>query len=182
MDYTLVIDDNDLILRSLARALRTQAQHAITTTRVAEAKRLVEQEAPAAVVTDLRLPGHCGPDFIEWMRGRAPITPLYVYTGIDCSRLAALCGRLGANDYFVKGRDTRRLLSALRGMHEPLSARLEPEILKCIVTSEDQRRSHVLGVLELCNGNVSETARLLAVPRPTLQRWLRAYAVTSTTA
>lgn len=177
--YTLLVDDNELVLRSLSRALRARRQRVITATRVAEAKQLAEQDPPGIIVTDLRLPGHSGLELIEWVTARAwkvPV-PVYVFTGVDCPRLAARCGRIGATDYFVKCRDNDALMGVLLGPRAPLSVKFESDVLKHVVTSDDDRRWHVLGVAELCNGNVSEAARLLAVPRPTLQRWLRDYGV-----
>jgi two-component system, response regulator RegA len=175
--YTLLVDDNELVLRQLARALRAQGRHVVTATRVPEAKQLAEQRMPGAIVTDLRIPGHSGLHLIEWVRSRQWSMPVFVFTGLDSPRLAALCGRFGATDYFVKSQDTHALLQALLGPREPLCATFESDILKHVVTSEADRRAHVLGIAEICNGNVSEAARLLDVPRPTLQRWLRDYGV-----
>jgi two-component system, response regulator RegA len=173
----LLVDDNEFLLRSLSRTLRSRGRRVLTAARVADGKQLVEQESPAVVVTDLRLPGESGLELIEWLRARSRDLPVYVFTGVDCPRLAAQCGRLGATDYFLKCRDDEVLMRVLFGPNEPLSVKSESDVLKHVVTSESERRWHVLGVAELCNGNVSEAARLLAVPRPTLQRWLRDYGV-----
>jgi two-component system response regulator RegA len=173
----LLVDDNEFLLRSLARTLRGRGRRVLTAARVADGKQLAEQESPAVIVTDLRLPGESGLELIEWVRARSRDLPLYVFTGVDCPRLAAQCGRLGANDYFLKCRDDDALMRVLIEPGEQLSVKSESDVLKHVVTSESERRWHVLGVAELCNGNVSEAARLLAVPRPTLQRWLRDYGV-----
>lgn len=149
----------------------------ITATRVAEAINLAKQDLPGAIVTDLRLPGLSGLHLIEWVRAQSWDMPVFVFTGLDSPRIAAQCGRIGATDYFIKCRDNDALLQALLGPAQPLPVKFESDVLKHVETSEEDRRRHVLGVVELCNGNVSEAARMLGVPRPTLQRWLREYGV-----
>lgn len=125
MRYVLVVDGNELVLRGLARALRSPDRHVLTTTRVAEAKSFVDEAQPEVVITDLKLPEQSGFHFIGWIRARLPALPVYVFTGVDSWRIAVRCGRLGATDYFVKTRDTSALIRTVGGTPDPAAAILE---------------------------------------------------------
>jgi two-component system response regulator RegA len=173
----LMVDDNDLLLSATARLVRGRGHEVVTANRIAEAKAVASQIQPGVVITDLRFSAQSGLDLLEWIKTRWREVPVFIYTGLESWRLAALCGRLGASDYFVKLRDDDAMHRAIDGTVEFIRAGDPGDLGKHVASSDAAQRTHVLAVLELCNGNISETARLLDVARPTLQRWLREYGI-----
>jgi len=68
----LVLDDDDLIVRSVARALRSRGLLVEGTTDPAEAIAWARREAPHAVISDLHMPRSCGATFLTTVREIAP--------------------------------------------------------------------------------------------------------------
>ena len=72
----LVVDDEANIRRVLATKLRRAGYRVVVAATGEDAKRAVDEQSIAAVLTDLRMPGVDGFALLEHVRERAPATPV----------------------------------------------------------------------------------------------------------
>ncbi|MBS2016194.1 MAG: response regulator transcription factor [Deltaproteobacteria bacterium] len=109
----LIAEDDDLVGRSLQRALGQHGRTSLVTT-IDDARTALAAETFSAVVVDVGLPDGSGLDLIPHARCQDPTLPALVLSGqVDASRLAE-AHLLGAH-YLLKPVDTTQLgLFALR--------------------------------------------------------------------
>jgi two-component system response regulator RegA len=163
----LIVDDDKPFLQRVARAMETRGYIVRTADSVAEGVKLVESAAPAFAVVDLRLDDGSGLDVVEQVRRRRPDSRVVVLTGYGNIATAVTAVKLGAVDYLAKPADADDIDAALtRG---PSEKALPPENP---MSADRVRWEHIQRVYELCERNVSETARRLNMHRRTLQRIL----------
>src|SRR5262245_10797356 len=100
--HILVVDDDPLICRQLAR-LYSQSNYRATIANLAEeALAILEDEDIDLVVTDIRLPGMSGVDLAKQIVERWKDIPVIVMTGFaDVSEAVNLL-KVGVSDYIVK--------------------------------------------------------------------------------
>jgi len=110
--HILVVDDNAALRRGIARAL-AEAGHSVaeeaTGTGAVERLRDGAQEAPDAVVTDLRLPGADGLAVLRAARARDSRTAVVLMTAFGTIELAVAAMREGAFDFVQKPFDLEQL-------------------------------------------------------------------------
>ena len=134
---------------------------------VADGLLQVEKAAPAFAVVDMRLGDGNGLDVISALKKRRPEAHGVVLTGYGNIATAVNAVKLGAIDYLAKPADADDVVNALlaiegRGAEPPENP----------MSADRVRWEHIQRVYELCNRNVSETARRLNMHRRTLQRIL----------
>ncbi len=127
----------------------------------------VHAKTPAYAVVDMRLEDGNGLDVIELIRARRPEAKVIVLTGYGNIATAVNAVKLGAVDYLAKPADADDVLAALE--RSPDDKALPPENP---MSADRVRWEHIQRVYELCDRNVSETARRLNMHRRTLQRIL----------
>jgi two-component system response regulator RegA len=128
---------------------------------------MVRRSAPAFAVVDLRLGDGNGLDVIEALHAARPEARAVVLTGYGNIATAVTAVKLGAIDYLAKPADADAVYGALVGDSDSRT------VLPDNPMSADRVRwEHIQRVYELCNRNVSETARRLNMHRRTLQRIL----------
>ena len=163
----LIVDDDKPFLQRLARAMETRGYVVDTADTVAEGIRKAEAAPPAYAVVDMRLEdGNCL-DVIELVRKRRPDSRVVVLTGYGNIATAVTAVKLGAVDYLAKPADADEIHFALT--REPGEHAAPPENP---MSADRVRWEHIQRVYELCDRNVSETARRLNMHRRTLQRIL----------
>ncbi len=100
----MLVDDDGVCLAMLARALRRRGFDVSTYNDPLRAMEHLEDVRPAAVVTDVRMPGMTGLDVVREVRGRlgeqAP--PILVVSADGDEAILTEAFRLGAADYLVK--------------------------------------------------------------------------------
>ncbi|MEX0853695.1 MAG: ActR/PrrA/RegA family redox response regulator transcription factor [Bauldia sp.] len=163
----LIVDDDKPFLQRLARAMEARGYAVDTADSVAEGIKKVEAAPPAYAVVDLRLNGGNGLDVIELLRRRRPDSRVVVLTGYGNIATAVTAVKLGAIDYLAKPADADDIHLALT--REP-GEKAEPPANP--MSADRVRWEHIQRVYELCDRNVSETARRLNMHRRTLQRIL----------
>ena len=163
----LIVDDDRPFLQRLARAMVSRGYVVDTAESVAEGVKKAEAAPPAYAVVDLRLDGGSGLDVIELVRRRRPDARAVVLTGYGNIATAVTAVKLGAVDYLAKPADADEIHLALT--REPGQKAQLPENP---MSAERVRWEHIQRVYELCDRNVSETARRLNMHRRTLQRIL----------
>ena len=166
-EVLLIVDDDKAFLQRLARAMEKRGFVTETAESVAEARSRIEASNPSFAVVDMRLEDGNGLDVIEILRARRPEARAIVLTGYGNIATAVTAVKLGAIDYLSKPADADEIFSALKQQsHE----RAEPP--ENPMSADRVRWEHIQRVYELCDRNVSETARRLNMHRRTLQRIL----------
>ena len=163
----LIVDDDKPFLQRLARAMESRGFIVDTADSVAEGIRKAEAGPPAFAVVDLRLEDGNGLDVIELIRKRRPDSRMVVLTGYGNIATAVTAVKLGAVDYLAKPADADEVVAALT--HDGTAKAAPPENP---MSADRVRWEHIQRVYELCERNVSETARRLNMHRRTLQRIL----------
>ena len=163
----LIVDDDKPFLLRLARAMESRGFVVDTADSVAEGIRKAEAGPPAYAVVDLRLEDGNGLDVIELIRKRRPDSRMVVLTGYGNIATAVTAVKLGAVDYLAKPADADEVVAALT--HDGTAKAAPPENP---MSADRGRWEHIQRVYELCDRNVSETARRLNMHRRTLQRIL----------
>jgi two-component system, response regulator RegA len=162
----LVDDDRSFVLR-LARAMEGRGFEVRTAHSVAEGLSLIREKAPAFAVVDMRLEDGNGLDVIAELAKARPDARTIVLTGYGNIATAVSAVKLGAVDYLAKPADADDVTDALLA---PANEKAQPP--ENPMSADRVRWEHIQRVYELCNRNVSETARRLNMHRRTLQRIL----------
>ena len=163
----LIVDDDRPFLSRLARAMEARGFIVETADSVATGIEQVRKAAPAYAVVDMRLEDGNGLDVIAALHEARPTARAIVLTGYGNIATAVTAVKLGAVDYLAKPADADDVYSALRA--DPETKAPPPDNP---MSADRVRWEHIQRVYELCNRNVSETARRLNMHRRTLQRIL----------
>ncbi|MCC6625015.1 MAG: EAL domain-containing response regulator [Deltaproteobacteria bacterium] len=98
----LVVDDDALVLRALARGLRAVAIEVLEARDAGEAEALLESERVDAIVSDVFMPGVDGMALLRRVRERDPDVPFVLLTGQPELASATEAVALGAFHYLTK--------------------------------------------------------------------------------
>jgi two-component system, response regulator RegA len=164
----LVVEDDDVLRRRLARAFRERGFHVREAAGAAEAVRLAQEEPPSHAIVDLRLGERSGIDVVRALCGATPGVAVVVLTGYGSIATALAAVRLGARHYLTKPADVDEILAAFA--RECPAA--EPSAPAAVPTLARVEWEHINRVLADCGGNVSLAARRLGIHRRSLQRKL----------
>jgi two-component system response regulator RegA len=167
-DKSLLLVDNDNPFRErLARAMEKKG---FVVTQAEGVKRGVESvkiKKPAFAVVDLRLNDGNGLEVVKEIQSSNFESRIIMLTGYGNIPTAVAAIKEGAIDYLAKPADADDVEKAL--LADPESKPLPPENP---MSADRVKWEHIHRVFELCNRNVSETARRLKMHRRTLQRIL----------
>ena len=163
----LLVDDDDAFLKRLAKAMEKRGFLPELAATVAEGKLVAHNRPPAYAVVDLRLEDGNGLAVVEALRERRPDCRIVVLTGYGAIATAVAAVKAGATDYLSKPADANDIIQALLSKGADL-----PPPPENPMSADRVRWEHIQRVYELCERNVSETARRLNMHRRTLQRIL----------
>jgi two-component system response regulator RegA len=163
----LLVDDDEPFLRSLAKAMEKRGFSVSTADSVAAGRTLAATRPPAYAVVDLRLADGNGLDVVEAIRERRPDARVVVLTGYGAIATAVAAVKIGATDYLAKPADANDIFDAPLARPDGM-----PPPPENPMSADRVRWEHIQRVYELCDRNVSETARRLGMHRRTLQRIL----------
>jgi two-component system response regulator RegA len=163
----LIVDDDASFGQRLARAMEKRGFIPETAESVADAAVLLDRRAPAFAVVDMRLGDGNGLEIVERLHKHRPDARAIVLSGYGNIATAVSAVKLGAVDYLAKPADADDVCAALtRTSDEPPAPPDNP------MSADRVRWEHIQRVYEMCDRNVSETARRLSMHRRTLQRIL----------
>ncbi len=162
----IVVEDDQPFLNRLSRALDARGFEVKTADNVKDGLDLIRLRAPAFAVVDMRLNDGNGLEIIEALSEARPDARAVVLTGYGNLASAVTAVKLGAIDYLAKPADADDVVSALIATGQKAEPPENP------MSADRVRWEHIQRVYELCNRNVSETARRLNMHRRTLQRIL----------
>jgi two-component system response regulator RegA len=163
----LILDDDEPFLRRLSRAMEKRGFEVTAVDSVAAARAHADAHPPAYAVVDLRLEDGNGLELVGQLRERRPDARIVVLTGYGAIASAVAAVKIGATDYLAKPADANDVTCALLA-HESG----HPEVPENPMSADRVRWEHIQRIYELCDRNVSETARRLNMHRRTLQRIL----------
>ena len=163
----LIVDDDEPFLRRLSRAMEKRGFEPEMAGSVAAGKAIATARPPAYAVIDLRLEDGNGLDVVETIREKRPDAKVVVLTGYGAIATAVAAVKIGATDYLSKPADANEVTAALLATGDEL-----PPPPENPMSADRVRWEHIQRVYELCDRNVSETARRLNMHRRTLQRIL----------
>ena len=167
-DKTLLIVDDDNPLRDrLARAMEKKGFEVTQAESVKKGISQAKNTPPAFAVVDLRLSDGNGLEVVKEIRKLKKDSRVVMLTGYGNIPTAVAAIKAGAIDYIPKPADADEVEKALLATSE--SKAIPP---KDPMSADRVKWEHIHRVFELCNRNVSETARRLKMHRRTLQRIL----------
>ncbi len=168
-DRSLLVLDDDAVLRNrLGRALESRGFAATLVETVAAAVDAVRAAPPAFAVLDMRLEDGSGLRVVEALREARPDAKIVMLTGYGNIATAVAAVKAGAVDYLSKPADADDVVKALLAA----AGGVAPAPPDNPMSADRVRWEHIQRVYELCERNVSATARRLAMHRRTLQRIL----------
>jgi len=163
----LIVEDDKPFLTRLARAMETRGFVVDTAESVEEAVGKARANPPAYAVVDMRLGDGNGLDVVAAIREKRADARTVILTGYGNIATAVTAVKLGAIDYLSKPADADDIVAALI---RDTSGRVAPP--ENPMSADRVRWEHIQRIYEMCDRNVSETARRLNMHRRTLQRIL----------
>tara|TARA_A100001011_G_scaffold389299_1_gene470523 strand:+ start:165 stop:758 length:594 start_codon:yes stop_codon:yes gene_type:complete len=163
----LILDDDDPLRGRLSRAMEKKGFEVKEAKTVAESLSVIRNLAPRFAVIDLRLEDGNGLDVVKELSTIKKDCRIVMLTGYGNLPTAVAAVKAGAIDYIAKPVDADDIEAAL--LASPESKATPPENP---MSADRVKWEHIHRVFELCNRNVSETARRLKMHRRTLQRIL----------
>ena len=163
----LLVDDESPFRERLARAMEKKGFQVSQAEGVQKGIEFVKSKKPGFAVVDLRLGDGNGLEVVKEIQSSNSKSRVVMLTGYGNIPTAVAAIKQGAIDYLAKPADADDVERAL--LDYPNSKAAPPENP---MSADRVKWEHIHRVFELCNRNVSETARRLKMHRRTLQRIL----------
>ena len=167
----LIVDDDNPLRDRLARAMEKKGFQVTQAESVDKGINQAKNSPPAFAVVDLRLGDGSGLEVVKEIRKNKLDSRVVMLTGYGNIPTAVAAIKAGAIDYIPKPADADDVESALLA-----NPRLKATPPENPMSADRVKWEHIHRVFELCNRNVSETARRLRMHRRTLQRILNKHA------
>ncbi len=163
----LIVDDDNPFRERLARAMEKKGFIVSQAESVKAGIERVKSKNPGFAVVDLRLNDGNGLEVVKEIQKNNSKSRIIMLTGYGNISTAVAAIKEGAIDYLAKPADADDVEKAL--LADPNRKAAPPENP---MSADRVKWEHIHRVFELCNRNVSETARRLKMHRRTLQRIL----------
>jgi len=163
----LIVDDDNPFRERLSRAMEKKGFIVTQAEGVKKGIESVKLKKPAFAVIDLRLADGNGLEVVRAIQNLSTNSRIIMLTGYGNISTAVAAIKQGAIDYLAKPADADDVEKAL--LADPNKKAQPPENP---MSADRVKWEHIHRVFELCNRNVSETARRLKMHRRTLQRIL----------
>lgn len=167
----LIVDDDDVLRTRLASAIKSRGYEVMTAANADEALAIVDTWCPDLAVLDLKMPGMNGLELLTRLREKCATTRCVVLTGWGSIANAIAAIRAGAVNYVTKPADAAEVLAAFETAEVPEP--LTDEVELPAPSLAEVEWNHIQRVLTECDGNISQAAEMLDIPRRTLQRKLK---------
>tara|TARA_B100000029_G_scaffold408471_1_gene409732 strand:+ start:102 stop:674 length:573 start_codon:yes stop_codon:yes gene_type:complete len=163
----LIVDDDNPFRDRLSRAMEKKGFKVMQAQNVKQGIDQAKNSPPAFAVIDLRLEDGNGLEVVKEIQNHNKDSRIVMLTGYGNIPTAVAAVKAGAIDYIPKPADADDVENALLAI--PEAKAIPPENP---MSADRVKWEHIHRVFELCNRNVSETARRLKMHRRTLQRIL----------
>ena len=114
MNKILVVDDQKTVCYSLQRFLGSEGYNVFTAVSGEEALKIVNDEIPALVIMDVRMPEMDGIEVLEKIKKSHPKIQVIMMTAFSTTEKAIHAMKLGAYDYIIKPFDNDELLIRIK--------------------------------------------------------------------
>ena len=149
----LVVDDESSVCLVLTEGLSALGYECQACLNGEDALNLMQQQPPDIVITDLRMPGMSGLEFLEKAHQDYPRTVFLMVTGVEDVRLATQAMKLGAADYLVKPVELEALRASVQRALEIKHMELELESyrrnLEAMVTQRTKQLQAAMKRIEM---------------------------------
>ena len=163
----LIVDDDNPFRERLARAMEKKGFVVTQAESVKKGINSVRLNKPTFAVVDLRLGDGNGLEVVKKIQSSNIDSRIIMLTGYGNIPTAVAAIKDGAIDYLAKPADADDIEKALL-----VNSNTKPQPPENPMSADRVKWEHIHRVFELCNRNVSETARRLKMHRRTLQRIL----------
>ncbi len=163
----LIVDDDNPFRERLSRAMEKKGFEVFQAESVKKGVESVKTKKLGFAVVDLRLADGNGLEVVKEIQSSNNESRIIMLTGYGNIPTAVAAIKEGAIDYLAKPADAEDVEKAL--LADPAKKAAPPENP---MSADRVKWEHIHRVFELCNRNVSETARRLKMHRRTLQRIL----------
>ena len=163
----LIVDDDNPFRDRLARSMEKKGFKVTQAESVKSGIQKARESRPAFAVVDLRLGDGYGLEVVRELHQSKKESKIIMLTGYGTISTAVAAIKAGAMDYLAKPANVEDIETAL--LADPSKKAYPP---KDPMSADRIKWEHIHRVFELCNRNVSETARRLKMHRRTLQRIL----------
>ena len=163
----LIIDDDDILRNRLEKSFLNRSFDVQSAEGLHAAREKIKSLKPDYAVIDLKMPDGSGLDVLKEFKQFSPDTKTVVLTGYGSIANAVEAVKLGAAEYLTKPTDVDQILLALGLENDTPKSEIQTASLAAA------QWEHIQRVLSDCNGNITEAARRLDIPRRTLQRKLK---------
>jgi two-component system response regulator AtoC len=125
MPYSvLVVDDEELTLRTISRGLRAEGYEVFTAGTGEDALRVFEEQTPELILLDIVLPGIDGVEVLRRMKSANPAAIVLMMSAYHMVDRAVEAMKAGAYDYLVKPFHLADLMTTLQRAGEMLALRV----------------------------------------------------------
>lgn len=163
----LIVEDDKPFRERLRKVFERNEFDVVSAEGLEEARQRISENVPAFAVLDMRLGDGNGLDLVQELRRLRADIRIVILTAYGNLTSAVAAIKTGAVDYLAKPADPEDVITALTASKDSL-----PEPPENPMSADRVRWEHIQRVYELCDRNVSETARRLNMHRRTLQRIL----------
>jgi len=170
--HGLLVDADELYLRTLPRSLARKGLETVTASATASALLLARQQPPASALIDLKLGSESGLALIQPLRALREDMRILLVTGYASIATAVEAIKLGADDYLPKPATVPKILRALREEDAGPADDGDMEPPDAMTPISRLQWEHIQQAMHETGGNVSAAARLLGMHRRSLQRKL----------
>ena len=161
----LIVEDDPVVLLGCQQAMQLAGIEVITAPTAEVAKAVIEPGFPGVVVTDMRLPGMDGLQFLHVARGLDAEMPVIMITGHGDVSLAVEAMRGGAYDFIEKPFSPAHLVEVVKRSLEKRALTMEVAALRRRLEHRDDIEARLIGrspqmekvrrlVLDLANTDV----------------------------
>lgn len=173
----LLVDDDPVFIRILARALQRRGFEVVCTASTEEALDVAMRTLPGCAVLDLNLAGRSGLALLPSLLALNPRMRILVLTGYASIETAVEAVKLGAVQYLAKPAAVEDILRGLGCSRADERGALA--VHRAAMSLDRLEWEHLRSQLAAHGGNVSATARALKMNLRTLQRKIARYQGTS---
>lgn len=163
----LIVEDDRAYRNRLSVVLERRGFTVHSAESVSEGSAIAHSVRPAFALLDMRLEDGNGLDLVPTLRRLRPDMKIVILTGYGNIASAVAAVKAGALNYLAKPADPDDIANTLLAPQDDM-----PPLPEQPMSADRVKWEHILRVYELCNRNVSETARQLGMHRRTLQRIL----------
>lgn len=149
----LAVDDDSTFSTMIKSYLTKNGYDVLVASNVHNALELVKTEKPDLILSDYRMPGRDGLEFLSDLKVLQSKSPLVLMTGFGDIRLAVRAMKLGAKDYLTKPVNPSELLEVVQSILaqeivDEVTEKMEAQNLAIVGSSDLGSKEFVNGVSE----------------------------------